>query len=101
MAESFLSDLANTRRRPSLPVGKEVLPDLSPIPSPSSPARDAVPILHAASNPRFPSLSWRRRGLMRGLECPCSNPGCVTGRGGGARYWALEGGWVGREHHTC
>lgn len=33
---------------------------------------------------------------MRGLECPCSNPGCVTGRGGGARYWALEGGgWAG------
>lgn len=50
MAESFLFDPANTRRRPSLPVGKEVLPDLFPIPSPSSPARDAVPILHAASN---------------------------------------------------
>lgn len=80
-AESFLSGPVNTRRRPSLAAGKEILPGGSPIPCPCSPARN----FRLQFKPLFPSLSERRLGAdeRRGLAVPQPR-GC-----GG--LWGAEG----------
>lgn len=52
ITESIFSDLAATPRWPKLAAGNEILPDYKasvlPTPSPSSPAGNIIPVLHAA-----------------------------------------------------